>query len=250
MADDHSVITYEPLNTLKSVADDVWIVDGPVIRFGMPWPKMPFPTRMTIVRIGKSDLFIHSPTRLTEDLKAEIGELGAAALDHRAEPYPLLVDARVEGGLPRGGSLSGAARQRAGGRPHRFSLFRFGSRARLSLGRANRDASGHRQLHDGSRVPRIGRAERCSLADLIENFEPDKIPFWMRWLVWLGGCLDPNGGTPRDMRLTFAKQKSRFRTAVETMIAWNPERIILAHGRWYDKDGARELRRAFRWVLN
>jgi hypothetical protein len=88
------------------------------------------------------------------------------------------------------------------------------------------------------------------VADLIENFEPDKIPFWMRWLVWFGGCLDPNGGTPRDMRLTFAKQKSRFRTAVETMIAWNPERIILAHGRWYDKDGARELRRAFRWVLN
>ena len=77
------------------------------------------------------------------------------------------------------------------------------------------------------------------VADLIENFEPDKIPFWMRWLVWFGGCLDPNGGTPRDMRLTFAKQKSRFRTAVETMIAWNPERIILAHGRWYDKDGAR-----------
>jgi hypothetical protein len=46
MGDDHhSAMTYEPLNTLKSVADDVWIVDGPVIRFGMPWPKMPFPTR-------------------------------------------------------------------------------------------------------------------------------------------------------------------------------------------------------------
>ena len=76
MGDDHSAMTYEPLNTLKSVADDVWIVDGPVIRFGMPWPKIPFPTRMTIIRIGKSDLFIHSPTRLTEDLKTEIGKLG------------------------------------------------------------------------------------------------------------------------------------------------------------------------------
>ena len=77
MGDDHGTMTYEPLNTLKSVADDVWIVDGPVIRFGMPWPKIPFPTRMTIIRIGKSDLFVHSPTRLTEDLKTEIGKLTA-----------------------------------------------------------------------------------------------------------------------------------------------------------------------------
>ena len=33
------------------------------------------------------------------------------------------------------------------------------------------------------------------------------------------------------------------------MIAWNPVRIIIAHGRWYDADGTAELRRAFRWVL-
>jgi hypothetical protein len=32
------------------------------------------------------------------------------------------------------------------------------------------------------------------------------------------------------------------------MIAWEPERVILAHGRWYDRAGAAELRRAFRDV--
>ena len=31
-----SSATYPPLNTLKPVADNVWIVDGPVIEFGMP----------------------------------------------------------------------------------------------------------------------------------------------------------------------------------------------------------------------
>jgi hypothetical protein len=48
--------SYPPLDTLKPIADDAWIVDGPVIGFGLPWPKMPFPTRMTILRIG-DDLF-------------------------------------------------------------------------------------------------------------------------------------------------------------------------------------------------
>jgi hypothetical protein len=53
---------------------------------------------------------------------------------------------------------------------------------------------------------------------------------------------------PRDMRLTFAKTKPQLRAAIETMLGWNPERVILAHGRWYDHNGAQELRRAFRWL--
>src|SRR5215475_9509354 len=67
--------TYPPLNTLKRVCDDIWIVDGPIIRFGMPWPKMPFPTRMTVIRLDR-DLFLHSPTPLVPSLKAEIEREG------------------------------------------------------------------------------------------------------------------------------------------------------------------------------
>jgi hypothetical protein len=49
------------------------------------------------------------------------------------------------------------------------------------------------------------------------------------------------------MRLTFPRRS--LRVAVERMIAWEPERILLAHGRWYARDGVQELRRAFRWLL-
>lgn len=38
-------ITYPPLNTLKPGARNIWIVDGPAIRFGWPWPKFRFSTR-------------------------------------------------------------------------------------------------------------------------------------------------------------------------------------------------------------
>lgn len=38
----HSLATYPPLNTLKRVAEDIWIVDGPVIRFGPPLLKCHF----------------------------------------------------------------------------------------------------------------------------------------------------------------------------------------------------------------
>jgi hypothetical protein len=60
---DNASITYAPINTLKRVAEGVWIVDGPVIRFGWVWPKFRFSTRMTVVRLASGVL--HSPTQLT-----------------------------------------------------------------------------------------------------------------------------------------------------------------------------------------
>ena len=73
---DDTLATYPPLNTLKRVAENIWIVDGPVIRFGFPWPKFPFPTRVTVIRLGAADLFIHSPTPLTPSLRAKIEGAG------------------------------------------------------------------------------------------------------------------------------------------------------------------------------
>ena len=35
---------------------------------------------------------------------------------------------------------------------------------------------------------------------------------------------------------------------VERMIGWGPERVVLAHGRWYAADAVGQLRRAFRWL--
>ena len=69
-------LAYPPLNTLKPVADDIWIVDGPMIRFGVPGFRMPFPTRATIIRVEDGGLFIHSPTSLDAGLKAEVDRIG------------------------------------------------------------------------------------------------------------------------------------------------------------------------------
>ena len=30
---------------------------------------------------------------------------------------------------------------------------------------------------------------------------------------------------------------------------WRPERVVFSHGRWFDRDGAAALERAFRWLL-
>lgn len=86
------------------------------------------------------------------------------------------------------------------------------------------------------------------ITDALMSFEPHKISLGMRLLTWLGGVFDRDGGMPRDIRATFIGRRAALREAVRTMIGWALERIILPRGRWYERDGANELRRAFRWL--
>ena len=243
----HDRATYPPLDTLKIAATNVWIVDSELIRFGPPLLKMPFPTRMTVLRLADGDLFVHSPTTLTPGLKAEIEAVGAVRFiiapnrihywwtpDWRTA-FP---DAQIW--------LAPRIREQAGDR--------IGFEAKELAAETGYPWDG-----EIATLPVEGRwmtevvffhiaSRTLLLTDFIENFEPEKLSLAGRLLTWLGGAQHPNGQMPRDMRLTYPR--AELKAAVERMIAWNPERIILAHGRWHETGGTAELRRAFRWLLD
>lgn len=63
------------------------------------------------------------------------------------------------------------------------------------------------------------------------------------------GAADPDGKALFDMQLSFLAHRSDGRTAARRMIAWAPERIVIARGRCYDSAGVEKLRGAFRWVV-
>jgi hypothetical protein len=65
--------TYPPLDTLKRVAENVWIVDsGPLKVAGL----LPMPVRMTVICLGSGATLLHSPTRFDEALRADIERQG------------------------------------------------------------------------------------------------------------------------------------------------------------------------------
>ncbi|MBO9353575.1 DUF4336 domain-containing protein [Bordetella petrii] len=247
---DDERLLYLPVNTLKPVDDDVWIVDGPAIRYGPAWPKMRFPTRMTVLRLAGGALFVHSPTALTPALRLAVERLGTPRwivapnrIHYWWVPDWHRAYARAEVFLaPRvleqaAGRIDFPARplQAPAGYPWDAEL--------ASLPIAGGYMTEVEFFHRRSRT--------LILTDLIENFEPAKLDSaFSRWLTRLGGVQDPDGQMPRDMRLTYARRRGALRAAVEQMIAWDPRRVILAHGRWYPENGAAELRRAFRWLLD
>ena len=87
------------------------------------------------------------------------------------------------------------------------------------------------------------------LADGIENFELDKIKQPYRFFVWATGACHPRGQMPIGLRSSFWPKKHAVRAAVAEMISWQPERIIVSHGRCIDQDAIGALRFAFRWAL-
>ncbi len=237
---------YPPLDTLKPVADDVWIVNGPALRFGLPWPKMPFPTRMTIIRLGGRDLFVHSPTPLPPILRRAVEALGTPRwiVGPNRIHYWWIPDwhaAYPDAHIYLAPHILAQAHGRITGpsQPLEAAMGYPWDGALDTLPIAGRYMTEVEFFHRASRT--------LILTDLIENFEASHLrsPL-LRLLARLGGVLAPHGGTPRDLRLTFPR--AELRAAVETMIGWAPERIILAHGRWHPQNGTAELRRAFAWL--
>ncbi|WP_114952298.1 DUF4336 domain-containing protein [Sphingosinicella terrae] len=239
-------MTYDPINRLKPVTENVWIVDGPVIRFGLPWPKMPFPTRMTLLRLD-GGLFVHSPTPLVDSLRREVEAIGPVRWIVGPSPIHYWWIAQWQAAFPE------AEVHVAPGTPRRAG-------DRLPACRVIDGADGHGWDEEVATLPVRSRtfteveffhrpSRTLILTDLIENFEAARLgSWWMRLLTRIGGVRDPDGRMPRDMRLTFVGRKAELRAAVDRMIGWDPERIILAHGRWYDRNGRDELERAFDWL--
>lgn len=237
------IIPYDPLNTPKPFAERVWIVDGPEIRMDVGPFKAPFPTRMTVVRLLSGDLWIHSPIAPDPALFERIEALGPVR--HLIAPnslhYWYMTDWLAR--YPQATSHAVPGLERAK-RPFRIDRTLAPGE---SMGWEGEIAW---VLMQGAVVNEtvffVRHASVCVLTDLIENFEPRRVPNrLMRWIIRLGGA---DGSTPLDMRATYLLRRRRIARAARAILDWPAEKVVMAHGRPYEREGAAELRRALSWA--
>jgi hypothetical protein len=241
---------YEPINTLKPLGEDIWIVDGPLVRMAYLRTSIPFPTRMMVVRLGSGELFLWSPTELVEGLRSQIDVLGPVG--HLVSPNKLhyVHISAWKRAYPQAIAwASPGVRERAASQHLEASFEQDLGDEPAEAWRGDLDQLIFRGSRFMEEVVFFHRKTRTLiLADFIENFEPEKVRGFYGWLVRLSGASDPDGKAPIDARLTFLGHKKEARASFERMIAWQPERLVMAHGRWYEREGVAELRRAFRWL--
>jgi hypothetical protein len=237
---------YPPLDTLKPVAENVWIVDsGPL----GSWMRLPI--RMTVVRLGSGALWLHSPTRLTPGLRTEIDALGVVG--HLVAPnsaHWMHLEAWQRGYL-------NATTWAAPGLRDRKAVKDAGVRIDSDLSDTPPDAwtdeidqiivpggAGFREVAFLHRPTRT-----LVLTDLIDNLERDRLSLPTRLFAGLAGALAPNGKAPIYLRMVVNLRRRDAAAAAARIIAWEPARVIFAHGRWFDRDGSTCLRRSLSWLV-
>ncbi|HKJ76297.1 MAG TPA: DUF4336 domain-containing protein [Gammaproteobacteria bacterium] len=228
---------------LQRFAPEVWIAAGDTV----PFLTVPFPTRMTVVRLPDGALFVHSPERLDDTLRRELAALGEVR--HLVSPNKLhhLFLAEWLAADPEASSHA------APGLPEKRPDLRFdtllGDRPEPPWAPVM-DQLVFRGSRAMEEVVFFHRPTRTLLlTDLVENFEPDSLGPLHRLVARAAGILAPDGKTPVDWRLSFLLGRATARRCLERMLEWAPERVILAHGRCIRHDGTGFLRRSFRWLL-
>jgi hypothetical protein len=85
------------------------------------------------------------------------------------------------------------------------------------------------------------------MTDFIQNHPiPAGRPFLS--LLWrLAGVAYPVGGVPVDVRLSFTDRKLA-RRSLATLLSWDFDKLVIAHGVCIDRDAKPFVEKAFRWL--
>lgn len=236
--------SYPPLDVPKPFADGIWLVDsGPIHAGGLV-----LPVRMTVIRLGDDSLLLHSPTPYTPALAAELERLGP--IRHLVAPnvahWTYLP--RWQRAFPR------ATLWAAPGLAERAQVRRAGLRIDSVLGEgapaAWRDALDQGIVAGGAGFRETWLLHRATrtlvLTDLVQNLDAARLPT-MTALV-TRATRGTAGTTPLYLRAALRLGGEPTREAIRALVARGPERVVVAHGAPFARDGAARLRRAFAWV--
>ncbi len=218
--------------SLVQLHDDLWVVRRPLMFLGMQ-----LGARMTVVRTGE-DLVLHSPVAPDDALRHELADLGRVRWVigpnkyHHLHLGPWMADG-AEGWAVAGlqakrkdltfaGTIGGHAPWSHALDSHALACIPFSEESVF--------------LHAPSRTRVV--------SDLVFNLEPDA-PWSTRALMWAGG------GYPGTCCSTLEKvmmKRAAARQDLRRILAWDFDRIVLAHGAVVEEGGKDALRQAYAWL--
>jgi hypothetical protein len=226
---------------LKRFGDEIWISDGAMVKVA----GFRYPTRMAVIRLSNSDLFVWSPIALSEALRREVDALGE--LRHLVAPNSLhhLFLAEWRRAYP-DAKLCAPPGLREKRRDIRFD-------ADLGDGPAEEWAADidHVAFSGNLITTEIvlfhHRSRVAIFTDLIQHFPAGWFSGWRAMVARFDLMTGPEPSVPRKFRVTTI-DRGAARLALERILSWPTEKVLMAHGEPVQEDGRAFLRRAFRWL--
>jgi hypothetical protein len=231
---------------IEKFGPDIWTADGGTVSFF----RIPYPTRMAVVRLADGGLWIWSPIKLGPEIEESVVALGPVR--HLVSPNKLhhLFLGEWSARFP-DAKLWGTASTVAKIRQVQFSGVLADSAPPDWAGQIDQYHFGNSRFldelmffHRESRTAIIGDYSQ----PFSEAFLKSHWPWWARTLARLVGMIEGRGYAPLEVRTTF-RRRATARAKMRSLIDSNPERVVVAHGEIVRSGGAAFLRRAFAWLL-
>ena len=226
---------------LEEFGPSLYLADGPTVSFF----GVPYPTRMAVARLTDGSAWVWSPIALTLELEGAVNSIGPVRhivspnkihhlfLKEWAERWP---DARLH-------APPGLARRR------RDLLFHaeLGDEADLAWA-ADIDQTVFRGSFAMAEVVFFHHTSRTAIfGDLVQRHDPAQIRGLKGMLMRLDGLVGEHGSTPREWRASFLRRRPA-RAARARALAWEPERLVVAHGTCAQRNATQILAQALAWI--
>jgi hypothetical protein len=226
---------------LEEFAPSLYVADGPTV----PFLGFPYPTRMAVVRLTDGSAWVWSPIALSPELERAVELIGPIRhlvspnkihhlfLKEWAERWP---NAKLH-------APPGLAKRK----PELHFDAELGDEAD-SAWSADIDQTIFRGSLAMEEVAFFHRPSRTAiLGDLVQRNDPAQMKGLKGLVMRLDGLVGEHGSTPREWRASFLRRR-QARAARSRLLAWEPERLVIAHGACAQRDATQILARALAWM--
>lgn len=227
---------------LEEFGPSLYVAEGPTVQF----MTIPYPTRMVVARLANGGTWIWSPIRLTPELERAVEAVGPVR--HIVSPnkiHHLFLQEWSE-------RWPEAELHAPPGLAERKPEIHF--QAELADTAASAPWAGEIEqvIFRGSFVMEEvvffhRRSRTAIVGDLIQRHEPAGMRGLKGLIMRLDGMVGERGSAPREWRASFLRRRMA-REARERLLSWEPERLVIAHGRCAAEAATPLLNRALAWI--
>lgn len=228
------------LSPLRPLAEDLWIADRPQSFFGLP-----VGARMTVMRLSGGRLLLHSPVALDAALRAQLDALGRVAFAVAPNRVHHLYAGDVRAAYPDARLWIAPGLERK--RPDLVYEAILGDEAPPEW-RGEVDQVFFAGRPYENEVAFFHRASRtlitCDLAFHFGPSAPWRTRTFMRLIRSYGRL------TPTKLDPLLIRDRRAARESLERILAWDFDRVVVAHGEVQETGGKALLREGYAWLVS
>ena len=230
------------MSNLQSFGQTIWTMSGDDVRM---YGVLPFTTRMTVVRLDSGGVWLHSPVRPAPERQRVIDRLGP--VEHLVAPNKI-----HSLGIEPWKTLYPSAKV--------WASPGFSAR--------HPEIAVDALLTNDVETPWSGEIDHCVIeghavldevvflhkpsgtliiTDLIQKHEAAGEAWLWRGVKHMAGILGEDGGVPLDIKLSI-RDKTAMRRSLDTILGWDFDNLIIAHGHCLQGGAKDAVSRAFAWI--